>query len=418
MNRNQDGFISRSALVLLALLGFFVFIASLGYWGWGYLLKKFPAYESAQTFISHHPMIEKKIGTIKQWDASPSGDFDYDTERGEGHLEIDIEGTVTGGTVRVELFNEKEHPWLIRTASLKTRLMADFMELETPKDWEQIAYREIDANNFEEATKYCNLIQACTPEDPLHYYCRAELELARGDQANFLKIREELSQKDQGYYLYQEQLAYAHRNLGRHEDSITYFRKAHDLKPDQYLATQLVLAYFELLDVKGGETWLRQAEANDYKHIDLVFAYGKYYALSSDYENAKFFFQQTLKEDPNYANAYFGLAQLNEDINLSDAIYYYEQGLARVPRLALKYRKRLVKLLIKSKYYDEAIYHLIQTTLYHGEDIPAMALLARVYEEQGRHQSRDIILEEARGLDTEAANHAFKEFRHLDVSQY
>lgn len=410
--------VSKSAIMLVSTVVLFILVSVGGYRLWGELLIDFPAYPTAKRFIALHPMVEKKFGTIKSWDPSPSGNFDYDDKSGRGHLLLRIQGSLAGGEVKIEFSKLGQHDWRINQAFLKTEYMADFLKIETVTDWENLAYLDIDARNFDSAQSQCDLISQTTPGDYVFLFCLGEIAWARGDKTEYLRLRRSILDKDQKSSFFHEQLAYAYRHLERLDESVVELNQAWVLSEDPYLAAQLAFDYFKQKDLENGKAWLDKVINSGYESTDVDYIRGLYFLLLDDFENARFFFQKTIRQNPNYADAYFGLAELNEKIDIQESIFNYEQGIARQARHSLRERKALVRILVKNKLFDSAIYHLGQTILNHPDEIRARALLARIYDLQGRKLNRDQTVKASKAVNISETEKFYQAFLDLNLTEF
>lgn len=111
---------------------------------------------------------------------------------------------------------------------------------------------------------------------------------------------------------------------------------------------------------------------------------------------------------------YFGLAYTYKSMGKKfEPIFYFEQGLQRDPTNSLIYRKNLVDHLLDQKYFDEALFHLLRTTMYHPKDVATYVVLSKLYQRQGREREANQMFEAAQNMDAEEAEKLSQEFNYL-----
>jgi tetratricopeptide (TPR) repeat protein len=375
-----------------------------GWWMWGKLLIQFPAYPVAKNYILHQPRIADELGDITNWDKSPSGFFEYNQEHGEGNLKLHLSGTKGKGILTITLTSELEQSWLIDSAILKKKGQ-DPIDLDTPKQWEAKAYEALNQRNTEEAQKDCALIREATPQDYRGFYCMAEIAWNQGNKIEFLEIRKQLAALSPEYYVYEKQLGDAYNFLGNYEKAAEHYLKAWSLKPQAQTASDLASAYLDLGNYEKALEFLKKATELNLQSATLAYRYGKYYLAIQEPAKAIEYFDKARHIDPNLADAYFGLAYANMALNENEkAIFFFEQGISRAPTSSLKHRTVLVNLLIAQNYYDEAIYHLIKTSLYHPDDISTFEKLATLYQKQGRYNAAQYVADYIQKLKMQKLN--------------
>ncbi|MBI4412678.1 MAG: PrsW family intramembrane metalloprotease [Deltaproteobacteria bacterium] len=412
---SEKGGLAGAILAVLSFVLFFVGVVVFGFWIWGRLLVDFPAYALAKTYLSNHSKILELIGPVEKWDQSPSGEFLYNNEEGgEGKLEMDLAGQKGKGSVKIDFFSDFGQTWKIDHAVLAVPGQKEPIELEGPDQWLDKAYGYMDQRKYVEAQSVCELIQKSTPDDDRADSCLAELALAQGDPQKAVEIRKLLADKYPGYDSYETRLAYAYYAAGDGEKSIEHYRKAWDLSADPETASSIAYVYLDSGKTDEAWEWLTRAREKELHSAMLAYRFGWYYYNKKDAKAAEEYFNLSRDEDPSYAMPFFGLAYLSLDAGKDDdAIYYFEEGIQRSPNNSLTYRHDLVDLLVKNKYFDEAIFHLIRTTLYHPQSVGPFVLLAKLYERQGRAESARIIYDQALKLEPTEAEKWNQEYNYL-----
>lgn len=412
--KDETGGLATILLVVLGLFTFFVGVIILGVWLWSSWMKDFPAYHVAKKYITFHPSINVGLGEIQEWDSFPWGRFSYNKTSGVGTLYLDLKGSQARGRVTLELVNEFETPWLIKQATLKIANQKEPIDLETPQQWLNNALDFLKKRNFDDARKFCELIEQAVPDDYRDEICYAEIALDQDDKNLFLEIRKSLVDKNPNYDRYQVFLAYAHHILGENEKSIEYYKKAWELNPDPQTASSLAYLYLIKNESETARGWLEKAREKGGKSPELAYRYGWYYFTQKDYTKAIEHLNIAKNLDPNYAMPYFGLAYVHEEMDEKhEPIFYFEQGINRDPTGSLIHRKNLIDHLMKYKYYDEAIFHLLRASIYHPKDIPSLVVLSKLYQRQGRSKSAKIVLDEAKKIDPEKTDKTSREFEYL-----
>ncbi|MBI2339436.1 MAG: PrsW family intramembrane metalloprotease [Deltaproteobacteria bacterium] len=402
---------------VVAVLGFVSFVAGavvFGFWLWNRLLVEFPAYGLARTYLSNHSKMLELIGPVDRWDESPSGEFSYNSEGGEGELEMALSGLKGEGTVTLKFFSDFGKTWKIDEAHLTVAGRKEPIELEGPRQWLRQAYDYMDQRKFVEAEGACKTIQKSAPEDDRADSCFAELALSRGEDQKFVEIWKGLAESYPAYDGYQMRLASAYDTVGDNEKSIEHYQKAWGLNDDPETASSLASVYLDSGETEKAWEWLEKAREAGLRSASLAYRFGRYYYNKKDAENAEEYFNISRDEDPAYAMSYIGLAYLSRDRGEDDdAIYYFEEGISRSPGDSLDYRRDLIDLLVQKKYFDEAIFHLIRATLYHPREVGPFVMLAKLYERQGRMESAGIVHDQAVKIDPAEAEKLNREYDYL-----
>lgn len=403
--QNDKGNIVTILLVTLGLFTFFVGAFVFGYWFWGRSLVHFPAYSVATTYIAHHPQVAELLGMIKEWDPSPSGEFDYDKERGDGELTLKLVGDKTKGKIHFKFLTEYGQPWIIQKAFLQTDKEKEPIVLDTPQTWLDAADDLLNQRNPDEAQKICVLMQQAVPDDYRGTYCLGEVALFTGDTNRYLELRQSLVAKSPNYYRFQSGLAYAYYVTGNLEKSIEHYTQSWELMTDPETATEIARAHLNIHQEDAAFKWLEKSRkaADGINMVSLAYQYGRFYYHKKNYDEAIASFTLAKKLDPNDSFPYFGLALSYEALAQVDrAIYYYEQGIARNPTGAFIFRQSLVTLLTSHQYDDEAIYHLIKTILYHPKIVGPYLQLAELYGKEGRTKEADAVYVAVSKIDPKA----------------
>lgn len=380
-------------MVIIAIIGFFIGAAFFGYWAWNHLLVKFPAYQTAKSYLNVQPEAQKILGNISKWDSHPSGEFFYNKQGGEGKLQFKVEGSLSKGEIFLKFKSEAGEIWIIKEASLKTATIKQPLPLTVPDDWLASAKKLVQQNKITEAMEQCAKIKTAVPDDYIAEYCLAEIELSRGNSTQYLEMYKRIKDKNPNNYHYQSQLGHAYYVIGDDENALNHLKLAWDLNSLPFIARDIALVHLNRNDTTKGAEWLKKAEEKGDQSAALKHLYGRYYLNRKEYQQAKAFFNQALKIDPYYTDSYFGLAYTYQDLtNIEEAVSHFEMGLLYAPWSSLKHRKNLIVLLSQNNMTDELTYHLKKVIEYHPQEIPPYGELARIYVSQQRwNEAKNIV---------------------------
>lgn len=390
---NEKGSVKSTVITVFVFVSFLMGFAIFGLATWKKMLLNFPAYPVAKAYLANNPQIAELIGPIKNWKDNPTGKFFYGNWGGNGYLKVRLIGSKQAAWATVNFEHDFNGTWNISTASLKIKGQKKPTTLEVPNDWYQQAKSALGQSKFKEAMQFCEKIHELAAGDDRYQYCVSEVNFARGDHQKSLDLWNEIAVRYPDYPDYRTQLGHAYYWLNDSDKSIESYSQSYKIRSNPEVATDMAHVYLVSKDFDQAFKWLEEARNNGLRSADLAYRYGAYYYSKKDLTKASDFFWIAKKTDPSYALANFGLARVSQDQKkISDAIYFFEAGLHLAPHNSYEYRLDLVRLLIDAKYYDEAIFHLIRTTIHHNNKLDPYVMLAKLYQRQARTDNSSYVL--------------------------
>lgn len=412
--QDQKGGVASFFLVLFVFIGFLGGLIYAGFHVWQGMLNRFPATEVGKTYLTHHPQVKERVGENLSFHSFLFGTFHYGETGGDGNLEIEMKGDKGSATASLSFVNGyRGQPWKIQSAYLALEGEEKF-QIDSPAQWLTNANSLINARQVEGAELLCALIQQAVPDDERGVYCNAEVSRARGDLDQFIELRKSLADKNPDYYRHQSQLGDAYYQLGEWEKSIEYYNRSWELFPDPLLAVDIGGIYLDQKKDEEGFSWLEKARSKEIVSSRLEYNYGKYYLNRGEYPRALASFSKAQELDSLDPYPCFGLAITHwRQGEEREAVYFFEQGLARAPATSLHQRKNLVDLLIEMEYFDDAIYHVWKVIDYHPQEVEAYVVLSKLLQRNGRTGESTQVMNKALELDPQRAQEASRSFDYL-----
>ncbi|MBX7148607.1 hypothetical protein K1X76_05930 [bacterium] len=387
---NNKGNILRTVLVIVAYITFFIGAFIFKHTYKSKMLRDFPATHTAKQFLLAHPQVAATLGDNIVYGSNLGGSFTYNNQGGDGTIAFPVAGSKANGVIKVTLVQDGNNmPWFVSKAVFKGPEKKEY-PLDTPADWLKQAYAALDNLNEKEAVLMCERLKTAVPDDENVTYCESELAFNRYEDHRYIELKRILAEKYPQYARYESELGNAFYELGQPQSAIVYYNKAWDIKPDIQTAGWIAALHLDDNQLDQAKIWLDKAYALGKPTAYIDYLEGLYLLKKNDPKLAISYFNYSREADPMYEYPYFGLATAYQTLGQdTDAVYYYEQGISRKPTGVLKFRKALVNLLIKMKYTDDAIYHLLKIADYHPTDVEGLQKLAQIYDSQGRTSSGD-----------------------------
>lgn len=387
---NRKGNVSMIVLVSSGMVAFLLVAIFAFYLAKRNMLLHFFAHRDAQTFIANHPTVIETLGSVVDWDSWPAGEFSYGKYGGQGWLRMEVTGSRDRAEISLQLSGDSPEYWYIDKAVLHQEGFQIPINLETPRHWWNMLEQYLRWGKLEEATKICDLFNVVLPRYSYSRRCTAEIALARGDQKNYIDIYKSILDKDQKYFRHHQQLGDAYAKTGQKEKSLEHYTIAWRLHPDPIIAGSIGVAYMGLERYEEAKSFLDKAVKDNRATPIVMTMYGFYYWVKKDYSKATEMHKKALAMNPNWAEAYLGLAAVATALNEPhQAILYYEQALTRMPAGMLQHRLALVDILESLESYESLIYHLLKAVEYHPDHYPLYEKLAHAYERKGYyHKAR------------------------------
>lgn len=359
------------SLILLAFLARHLWIEE---------LKKFPANQLATEFINNHPSIREELVNFTLKKDKIKGEFIYDQQSGFGSLSsVLITPDQKKHLVKIHFSYQKGSGWFIDWAYLENA-QKNIINLNTAQQWYLKAKDALENGRLKTAAKYCEKIGQVSPSDRRAILCLAQkrhFENKTDEAINLLYQAHKKNPQDPRLTLLLADFL-AHENEGHLAQQ--YYEKAFYEQKQPLAALKLAEIFIKKKDIKTAKKWLDQELVKNNPSYYTDYLLGLYYWHTNQENEAIRQYHTALDKNANFANAYFALARVSIKRNHTQrAVFYFEKGIQKKPRHALKSRYELLDYLRKKNATEEALYHAKKIILYHPNEVPAFVFLAFNY---------------------------------------